>query len=106
MTHAVSIDVAAPVELYDAFHAELVKHTGGRIDGLLAHVAWPTPAGFRIIEVWASKELRNRAGAEVLPHVWSALIASTPDRSAPPPEQHVEELDMRGLVIPSAGLAA
>ena len=39
MTHTVSIDVAAPVHLYDAFHAALVDHTGGRIDGLLAHVA-------------------------------------------------------------------
>ena len=43
MTHTVSIDVAAPVQLYDTFHAALVDHTGGRIDGLLAHLAWPTP---------------------------------------------------------------
>jgi hypothetical protein len=29
VTHTVSIDVAAPVQLYDAFHAALVEHTGG-----------------------------------------------------------------------------
>jgi hypothetical protein len=45
MTHSGSIDVGAPVQLYDAFHAALLKHTGGRIDGLLAHVAWPTESG-------------------------------------------------------------
>jgi hypothetical protein len=28
MTHTVSIDVAAPVQLYDAFHAALVEHPG------------------------------------------------------------------------------
>ena len=28
MTHTVSIDVGAPVQLYDAFHAALVDHTG------------------------------------------------------------------------------
>ena len=60
MTHTVSIDVAAPVHLYDVFHAALVEHTGGRIDGLLAHVAWPTESGFRMIEVWTSKEARDR----------------------------------------------
>jgi hypothetical protein len=42
MTHPVSIHVGAPVQLYDAFHAALVHHTRGCIDGLLAHVAWPT----------------------------------------------------------------
>lgn len=56
MTHTVSIDVAAPVHLYDTFHAALVDHTGGRIDGLLAHVAWPTESGFRMIEIWTSNE--------------------------------------------------
>lgn len=49
MTCTISIDVAAPVQLYDAFHAALRKHTGGHVDGLLAHVAWPTATGFRII---------------------------------------------------------
>jgi hypothetical protein len=36
----VSIDVAAPVQLYDAFHAAVVEHSGGRLACLLAHVAW------------------------------------------------------------------
>jgi hypothetical protein len=105
MTHTVSIDVAAPVQLYDTFHAALVEHTGGRIDGLLAHVAWPTDSGFRMIEVWTSDEARNRANQAIIPQVWAALTA---DRAAPVgdlPEQRVQELDTRGLIIPSADLA-
>lgn len=105
MTYTISIDVAAPAQLYDAFHAALIKHTGGRVDGLLTHLAWATSTGFHIIEVWTSKELCDRANQEIIPQVWSTLMATAP---APPdnmPEQHVEELDTRGLVIPSADLA-
>lgn len=105
MTYTVSIDVAAPAELYDAFHAALLEHTGGRVDGLLAHIAWPTPTSFRIIEVWTSKEVRDRAGRELIPRVWSTLMAARPGPPDPRPEERVEELDTRGLVIPSADLA-
>jgi hypothetical protein len=105
MTHTVSIDVAAPVQLYDAFHAALIKHTGGRVDGLLAHVAWPTESGFRMIEVWTSKETRDRAGQEVVPQVWAALTAGAAGTVGDLPEERVQELDTRGLIIPSADLA-
>ena len=105
MTHTVSIDVAAPVQLYDAFHAALVEHTGGRIDGLLAHVAWPTGSGFRMIEVWTSKEARDRAGQEVIPQVWAALTAGGAGPVGDLPQERLRELDTRGLIIPSADLA-
>jgi hypothetical protein len=105
MTYAVTIDVPAPAELYAAFHAALIEHTGGHVDGLLTHVAWPTPTGFRIVEVWTSKEVRDRAGEEVIPQVWSALAASAPDRFGPMPKERVQEFDVLGLVIPPAGLA-
>jgi hypothetical protein len=105
MTHTVSIDVGAPVQLYDAFHAALVEHTGGRIDGLLAHVAWPTESGFRMIEVWTSNEARDRAGQEVIPHIWAALTASGAAPVGDLPEEQVQELDTSGLIIPSADLA-
>jgi hypothetical protein len=105
MTHTVSIEVGAPVQLYNAFHAALVKHTGGRIDGLLAHVAWPTESGFRMIEVWTSKKARDRAGQEVIPQAWAALTAGGAGPVGDPPEERVQELDTCGLVIPSADLA-
>lgn len=104
MTHTVSIDVAAPVHLYDTFHAALVDHTGGRIDGLLAHVAWPTESGFRMIEVWTSNEARDRANQEIIPQVWAALTASAAAPVGDLPEQRAQELDTRGLIIPSADL--
>jgi hypothetical protein len=105
MTYTVSIDVAAPAEMYDTFHTALLEHTAGRIEGLLAHVAWPTATSFRIIEVWTSKELRDRASRDVIPQVWSTLMATAPGPLDAMPEEHVEELDTRGVVIPSADLA-
>ena len=105
MTHTVSIDVGAPVQLYDAFHAALIKHTGGRIDGLLAHLAWPTDSGFRMIEVWTSKEARERAGHQVIPQVWAALTATGAGPGGDLPEEQAQELDTSGLIIPSADLA-
>jgi len=105
MTHTVSIDVAAPVQLYDAFHAALVEHTGGRVDGLLVHVAWPTESGFGMIEVWTSKEARDRVGQETIPQVWAALTADAAAPVGDLPQERVQELDTRGLIIPSADLA-
>ncbi|MFI7543463.1 hypothetical protein [Actinoplanes sp. NPDC049599] len=105
MTHTVSIDIAAPVQLYDTFHAALLKHTGGQVDGLLAHVAWPTGTGFRLLEVWTSKESRERAGRDVIAQVWATLAPAGSEPPADLPEEHVQELDTRGIVIPSAGIA-
>jgi hypothetical protein len=70
MTHSGSIDVGAPVQLYDAFHAALLKHTGGRIDGLLAR-RLAHRERVRMIEVWTSTEARDRAGQEVIPQAWA-----------------------------------
>jgi hypothetical protein len=105
MTYTVSIDINAPAELYDVFHAALLEHTGGHVDGLLAHIAWPTATGFRIIEVFASKDHRDRASQDIIPRVWSTLTASEPGPFDAMPDEHVEELDTRGLIIPSANLA-
>ncbi|GAA4605779.1 ribonuclease I [Actinoplanes octamycinicus] len=105
MTYTVSIDVDAPVAVYDAFHAALLQHTGGQVDGLLVHVAWPTGTGFRITEVWTSRELCDRANREIIPQVWAKLTADAPGPAGPPPGQDLQEHEACGLVIPSAGLA-
>jgi len=104
MTYTISIDVAGPIRLYDAFHAALLEDTGGNVDGLLTHIAWPTPDGCRIIEVWTSKELCDRAAREILARVWSTLVAAGKAPPDPMPEE-LHELDTRGLIIPSAGVA-
>lgn len=101
MTHGLVIDVPAPMDVYDALHAEVGRRSTGRADGLLLHIGRPTPGGFQLIEVWESKETCDRFFAEV---VWPAFAAVCGDQ-APPAEPRVEEFEPRGLVVPSAAIA-
>jgi hypothetical protein len=39
--YAVVTDVPAPLELYDAAHAAVGRHSGAKIDGLLVHSGGP-----------------------------------------------------------------
>ena len=51
MTYAHAVDVAATVEMYEALHAEIVRQSGGTVDGLLVHIGHPSTTGFRVVEV-------------------------------------------------------
>lgn len=93
MTYGVVVDVAAPVQAYDAMHAELLKQVGP-VEGFLLHVGRATPGGFQIIEVWESKELYDRFNEDVL----VPLMARLAGADAPHPS--VQEFEPRGLVIP------
>ena len=42
--------VPAPVEMYDAVHAEIIKRVGTP-DGMLVHVGRATTNGFQVLEV-------------------------------------------------------
>jgi hypothetical protein len=53
MTYAVVHDVPASWEHYEPLGAELASAVPS---GLLLHVAGPTDEGFRIIDIWASRE--------------------------------------------------
>ena len=101
MTHGIVMDVPAPIEFYDAVHAEVGRRSGGRADGLLLHIGRPTPGGFQLIEVWESKETCDRFFAEVVRPAFAAVFAD----HAPPAEPRVEEFEPRGLVVPSAAIA-
>ena len=85
MTYGFVMDVPAPIEFYDALHAEIRRRSTGGVDGLLLHVGRQTPQGFQITEVWESKELCDRFNAEV---VWPARShtcrAGRPHRSSRP----------------------
>jgi hypothetical protein len=95
------MEVAAPVEMYDAMHAALLREVGADVDGLLVHLATPTPTGFQIIEVWESREPFERYSAELVTPVMARTLGGQP-----PPATVVEELDVRGLVLPRGGVAS
>jgi hypothetical protein len=92
--------VPAPVEVYDAAHAELGRRTEGKVEGLLVHVGRATSGGFEIIEVWESREHFERYAQELV----NAVMAEVAPGQAAPAGQGAVEFEVRGLVIPSAGI--
>ena len=67
--------------------------------GQLSHIAGPTPDGFRVIDVWESREACARAFEErIHPAVDRAFGGSRP---AGEPEVHpLEVVDLRGSLVP------
>jgi len=102
MTLGVTIDVPAPVELYDAIHAALLERAGSEVEGLLVHLARPTGEGFQVIEVWASQADRDRWAEELLAPVLAELpgIPAVSDVGT-----REETFEVRGLVLPAARIA-
>ena len=98
MTYGIVMDVPAPIEFYDAMHAEIVRRTRDGADGLLLHVCRQAPGGFQITEVWESKELSDRFIAEIVGPVVEQLSGGQP----PPQEPAILEFEPRGLVVPGA----
>jgi hypothetical protein len=97
------MDVQAPIEFYDAMHAEIGRRTAaaGGVDGMLVHVGRETRNGFQITEVWETKELYDRFNAEIIGPALAELSGGQP----PPQEPVVEEFEPRGLVVPAAHVA-
>jgi hypothetical protein len=92
--------VPAPVELYDAIHAELRKRTGEKVDGLLVHVARETGDGFEVMEIWQSREEFERYARDVV----DPVVAELTHGQAPPASASATPFDVRGIVIPAAEL--
>ena len=100
MTYGFVMDVPAPIEVYDALHAELRRRTGStRVEGLLVHVSRPTPGGFQVTEIWESKEECDRYTAELVGPVLAELTGGRPI-----PDPVMEEFEPRGLVLPAANV--
>jgi len=95
------MNVPAPIEFYDALHAEVARRSTDAVDGLLLHVGRATGDGFQVLEIWQTKETFDRFFAEVL----GPAVASVAGGQAPPGEPVTEEFEPRGLVIPSAAIA-
>ena len=98
MTYGFVMDVPAPIEIYDAVHAEIARRDTGENYGMLLHVGRATPDGFQVIEIWESKEQRERFDAEVMGPALAQLSGGLP---APPPPR-IEEFEPHGLIVGSA----
>ena len=96
MTYAHVVDVAAPVEMYDALHAEIVRRSPPTVDGLLVHVGRPTATGFQVLEVWQSRAHFDRYNDEIVLPAVAELAAGQP---GPAPQQAIEEFQVHGLVL-------
>jgi quinol monooxygenase YgiN len=103
MTYAHVVEVAAPIEMYDALHEELSRQDGGEVDGLLVHVARATATGFQVVEVWESKSHFQRYNQDAVLPTAARLGAG---QQGPPLEQRLEEFDVRGLVLTGAKVTA
>ena len=101
MTYGFVMNVPAPIEFYDALHAEIGRRSGGAVDGALFHVGRATRDGFQVIEVWESKEQCDRFNAEVA----GPALAHLSGREAPPQQPTTEEFEPRGLIVPAAHVA-
>lgn len=102
MTYALIVGVPAPAEVYDAMHAEVLRRCGSAVDGLLVHVGRSVDDGFQVFEVWESREAYDRFLVEIMAPVMEALTPPGQPQGEPPAP---DEVDLRGLVIPSAGIA-
>ena len=101
MAYGFVMDVPAPIELYDAMHAEIGRRTPGGVDGLLLHVGRKTPGGFQITEVWESKELCDHFNAEIV----GPVLAQRSGGQPPPQQPTTQEFEPRGLIVPAAHVA-
>ena len=100
MTYGFVMDVPAPIEVYDALHAELGRRAAStRVEGLLVHVSRPTPGGLQITEIWESKEQCDRYTAELVGPVLAELAGGRPM-----PDPVLDEFEPRGLVLPAANV--
>ena len=99
MTLGVVTDVSAPVEFYDAVHGAMLEQVGTAVDGLLLHLARPTAGGFQVVEVWASRE-EWEGTREMVGSVFAEVL-----QGQAPPASVVTEFEVRGLVLPRAGVA-
>jgi hypothetical protein len=101
MTYGVTVDVAAPGELYDALHAALLQRTGAAVSGLLVHLARQTDDGFQVTEVWESQAEYERYVDDVLTPVLQELSGGHASRD----QQTERPFEVRGLVLPGVAVA-
>lgn len=94
MTYGTIVRVKAPIQAYDAAHAEVMQATGPQqVPGFIVHIGRATDDGFEIIEVWESKEQADAFNRDV---VWPAMQRTGMPEDGPEPE--VIEFDARAVL--------
>ncbi|MHA6785927.1 hypothetical protein ACVGOW_33765 [Pseudonocardia saturnea] len=73
------VEVPAPAAVYDATHSELLRRTGGHVDGLIVHLCRATEGGFQVVEVWTDRAAFERAERE---HVGAQGVRRITDNGA------------------------
>lgn len=95
--YAYQMDVPQPLEMYDRVHAEVERRLGTTVPaGCLLHLVTRTADGFRVTEVWDSREASDRFSADVLRQVISD-VAGPEQAAAGPPAS--EDLDVHALQV-------
>ena len=94
MTYGTVVRVKAPIEAYDATHAEVMEAAGPQqVPGFILHVGRAIEGGFEIIEVWESREQAEAFNRDV---VWPAMKRAGMPENGPEPE--MIEFDPRAVV--------
>ena len=89
MTYGEVIKVQAPIQAYEASHAEVERMISGEMpEGMIFHVARATDEGFELFEVWESQAQADKFNEAV---VVPAIIKSGADMSGPEPQRTVFE---------------
>jgi hypothetical protein len=95
MVYGVITSVAAPAEVYDALHAEVLRRAGSTDGALLVHLGRATASGFQVVEVWRSAEDFRRYTQEIVMPIMVELFGA--EAASSPPD--MEEFEVRGLVL-------
>ena len=103
MAYGLTTHVPAPIEMYDAVHAEMLARVGTNVDGLLLHLGRAAEDGFEVVEVWESRDHYERYNRELVEPLIAELAGA--DGPASAGRQQIEEFEVRGLVIPRGGLS-
>ncbi|HLL67553.1 MAG TPA: hypothetical protein VK453_17845 [Micromonosporaceae bacterium] len=97
------VDVPVPAAVYDETHAELLRRTGGHVDGLIVHICRATEGGFQVLEVWTDRAAWERADREFVAPILAGRTEAASGAPHHPPR--VAEFAVRGLVIPASDIA-
>jgi quinol monooxygenase YgiN len=103
VAYGITTRVPAPIEMYDAVHAELLARTGTDVDGLLLHIGRATEDGFEVVEVWESRDHYDRYNRELVEPLTAELVGA--ERPALSGRPQIEEFEVRGLVIPRGAVS-